>query len=1088
MYKKITRVLSILLCSLLVYQQVGFAQVAGQLDIAGRLAGLGSTFTQDKFRPLHLRYFSYDTLNDNFKVLLDKGDVKQLEEEKAQEVTKTLLSYFLIGVTLPDSMFWVNLRPDSEDQIIDPYLEKTDVGKIMLEADLQLKKDTASFTSPQTPEGKKYWDKLYKKAAELYGYDNVTIPTLTRPWIVPGEIIVRESKDSAYVYKATLKVMLEQDYLKDSTAYNFKDERSKALNEYSSQLIRELIIPKLTKEVNSSKRYANLRQVYYSLILARWFKLRFSGKSGTYSQLINTTNLTDLTSQEPWSKNTYFKQYQKSFSKGEYSIQESVATPTGQVIRSYFSGGEDLTGKTMAMPTVTNPLANGDIGIFSTNQGYPAIPIKSAGLIAMQGNGGPSSITLQPLNEISGAGPSVNASSKISASSPVSISKLLISSLVAINLLNPGLSQGNLYAQSAYSQTRAVSSRTIKEIKKLIQLFNDKDIDYSRLPIVESLVKIGEPAIGLLIEALSDPNENVRNGAAAVLVKIGKPAIEPLIALLGHSNPNMRGRAAHVLGDIRNRKALEPLIRNIGDSDPSVRREVYYALGRIGTAPAVEALLKAVTTEPDKKLKGYVIGALGDTGVWVYNLMVPEGGLYSEFYKEMATLIDPSDERQGAAAFSQGREFFGYQALPLLIYAMSDSNSTLVAREYMIETLGLIGDNLAVEPLIRILNDPQTPSKLIPPIIKALSQMLDPRIVEPLTKILNDPKTSRELRTIAQIGLDRHELTTNSERFLTLTELVSRGDAEAFDVLLDLALRGNPDAIKSLNDHLVSKGYTGDKKSLKDFKPVRLFRYAYQGSTLAVDILYYAASEENRHAITILIALASEGNQTAIKRLNELASNGPWMAKSAAQLSFPYYINGTVTKAQIEGAGLNWRIFVEIMVGNNWGDYKAGVFIRLNKKLDRVKDDMSKAFGEDFSIILPILQNSVKSSSSPMDNQDQPDRPGGIDFRTLPMSIQLMGNFSGLNFDLPRLSQAELERINVDSEVLQIQNMVQSGIVPSGERIKELVAACMQKKEINSQVDNLLLCLVDILKLEEENASESVPELREALVIVDSQI
>lgn len=336
------RVLSLILSFCLLFQQTGLAQGTLELNLANYLSGMSRNIAQERFRPLHLRYFSYDNLADNFRVLLDKGGLKQLDAFKAQEQTKTLLSYFLVGVALLDDMFWVNLRPDSEEQIIDPYLEKTDVGRIMLEADLQLKKDTAAMTSPATPEGRKYWDKLYKKAGELYGYDNVTIPTLTRPWIVPGEIIVRESKDSAYVYKAALKVMLEQDYLKDSASYNFKDERAQAMNEYSSQLIRELIIPKLTKEVNSGKRYAALRQVYYSLILSRWFKLRFSGKTGTYSSLINTRNLTNLTSQDPWSKTDYFKQYQKSFADGEYNIQEQVYTPTGQAIRSYFSGGIDV--------------------------------------------------------------------------------------------------------------------------------------------------------------------------------------------------------------------------------------------------------------------------------------------------------------------------------------------------------------------------------------------------------------------------------------------------------------------------------------------------------------------------------------------------------------------------------------------------------------------------------------------------------------------------------------------------------------------------------------------------------------------------
>jgi len=339
MSRKARRILSIILSFGLLFQQIGFAQVAAELNLGNYLSRIGSNIVQDRFRPLHLRYFSYDSLNDSFKILLDKGDLKNLKASELENSTKTLLSYFLVGVTLPDEMFWVNLRPDSEDQIIDSYLEKTDIGKIMLEADLQLKKDTAATTSPATPEGKEYWNKLYKKAAELYGYDNVTIPTLTRPWIVPGEIIVKESKDSVYVYKATLKVMLEQDYLKDSATYNFKDERSKTLNEYSSQLIRELIIPKLTKEVNSSKRYASLRQVYYSLILSRWFKLRFTGKTGTYASLTNTRNLTNLISREPWTKTTYFKQYQKSFQDGEYNIKEPVYTPTGQVIRSYFSGG-----------------------------------------------------------------------------------------------------------------------------------------------------------------------------------------------------------------------------------------------------------------------------------------------------------------------------------------------------------------------------------------------------------------------------------------------------------------------------------------------------------------------------------------------------------------------------------------------------------------------------------------------------------------------------------------------------------------------------------------------------------------------------
>jgi len=211
-------------------------------------------------------------------------------------------------------------------------------------------------------ERKVYWDKLYRKAEELYGTTNITIPTLTRPWIVPGEIIIGETQDSVYIYKATLKVMLEEDYLKSPShkvtkspanleQYSFKDVRLQELNEYSTRIIRETIIPKLTYEVNTSKRYARLRQMYYSLILAQWFKARYSSqstenrgqrteKANNYLSLIDSGNLANLTSNQPYDKLTYFKQYQESFAQGEYSLKEPRFTPSGQTVRSYFSGGE----------------------------------------------------------------------------------------------------------------------------------------------------------------------------------------------------------------------------------------------------------------------------------------------------------------------------------------------------------------------------------------------------------------------------------------------------------------------------------------------------------------------------------------------------------------------------------------------------------------------------------------------------------------------------------------------------------------------------------------------------------------------------
>jgi len=264
-----------------------------------------------------------------------------------------LLTFFHIGLRLPNSSFWVNLRPDSPQEIIDLDLEKTDIGRIMLEADVQLKKDLACYTNPNTAEGRQYWDRLYAKVEELFGQSDISIPTVTRPWIVPNEIILRDAGTSAYIYKATLKVMLESDHL-PSTEYAFEDPRLKQLNDYSSELIRQLILPALSRDVNVAKRYAALRQVYYSLILAQWFKAKYKGErspvtrhtshveSDALMSGIDTRDLRNLESRQRWAKEAYFKVYKKSFEHGEYNLQENRQTPYGIIVRQYVSGGVEF--------------------------------------------------------------------------------------------------------------------------------------------------------------------------------------------------------------------------------------------------------------------------------------------------------------------------------------------------------------------------------------------------------------------------------------------------------------------------------------------------------------------------------------------------------------------------------------------------------------------------------------------------------------------------------------------------------------------------------------------------------------------------
>ena len=117
------RAISLLLILTLLFPIPSFAQTA---YVAPSFVDLSSTAITAR-----LRGAAYDAAQDRFYFYADKGLYGR--EREAYD-------YFLTGLALPNDVFWVNLRPDEPNRIIDPLLEKTALGKVMLEADLQLKK------------------------------------------------------------------------------------------------------------------------------------------------------------------------------------------------------------------------------------------------------------------------------------------------------------------------------------------------------------------------------------------------------------------------------------------------------------------------------------------------------------------------------------------------------------------------------------------------------------------------------------------------------------------------------------------------------------------------------------------------------------------------------------------------------------------------------------------------------------------------------------------------------------------------------------------------------------------------------------
>ena len=197
-----------------------------------------------------------------------------LEKAELQKESYRLIKYFLASLTVPENEIWVNLSPYEKERIIPEGLGTTEMGRDLLMQDYLLKQITASLFHPDDPLGKKFWERVYEKVYAKYGVREIPVNTLNKVWIVPQHAVVYEEESTALILESHLKVMLEEDYLAKS---KIKDQKSKInlpSEAISIEIIREVIIPEIEKEVNEGKNFAPLRQIYHSLILATWYKKR----------------------------------------------------------------------------------------------------------------------------------------------------------------------------------------------------------------------------------------------------------------------------------------------------------------------------------------------------------------------------------------------------------------------------------------------------------------------------------------------------------------------------------------------------------------------------------------------------------------------------------------------------------------------------------------------------------------------------------------------------------------------------------------------------------------------------------------------
>jgi len=122
-----------------------------------------------------------------------------------------------------------------------------------------------------------------------------------------------------------------------------------------------------------------------------------------------------------------------------------------------------------------------------------------------------------------------------------------------------------------------------------------------------------------------------------------------------------------------------------------------------------------------------------------------------------------------------------------------------------------------------------------------------------------------------------------------------------------------------------------------------------------------------------------------------------------------------------------------------------------------------------------------------LENQERGEKSaGGIDFRALPIATQPMQPLSGA------VSLGGQERVLAgtipvfDADWEEIEQMLDGGIIPSLQRIKEYLQASCDSEDCLVRVQRALSCIADILRLEEDHCSATDAALKEMLVLLES--
>lgn len=142
------------------------------------------------------------------------------------------------------------------------------------------------------------------------------------------------------------------------------------------------------------------------------------------------------------------------------------------------------------------------------------------------------------------------------------------------------LRKGN-YVERMNAINRIKEIKDEKTVAPLVFMINEDD-GGSQSSTMDALIKMGDTAVGPMLECWPSLSRDTQKCLTSVLMAIGSDkATEALAILMAGRENQARREAARALGLIGGKKAAEPLIKALKDDNYALRNAAYEALDNV---------------------------------------------------------------------------------------------------------------------------------------------------------------------------------------------------------------------------------------------------------------------------------------------------------------------------------------------------------------------------------------------------------------------------------------------------------------------------------------------------------------------------